>query len=133
MNKTEKITRRSLLRKIAGIISLPMIAFWMKGIDRTKATSARTKITLPNDLSEGITFLDKVIIRKNGKNVKVFSSSCTHLGCKINSEAEDELICPCHGSKFSFDGNPIVGPAVKPLKQLELHKDKKSGEVIVYV
>jgi len=133
MSKTEKITRRNLLRKIAGIVSLPMIAFWMKGIDRTKATSARTKITLPNDLSEGITFLDKVIIRKNGENVKVFSSSCTHLGCKINSEAEDELICPCHGSKFSFDGNPIVGPAVKPLKQLELHKDKKSGEVIVYV
>jgi len=133
MSKAEKITRRSLLRKIAGIISLPMIAFWMKGIDRTKATSARTKIILPDDLSEGITFLDKVIIRKNGKNVKVFSSSCTHLGCKINSEAEDELICPCHGSKFSFDGNPIMGPAVKPLKQLELHKDKKSGEVIVYV
>lgn len=133
MNKTEKITRRSLLRKIAGIVSLPMIAFWMKGIDRTKATSVRTKIILPNDLSEGITFLDKVIIRRNGENVKVFSSSCTHLGCKINSEADDELICPCHGSKFSFNGNPIVGPAVKPLKQLELHKDKKSGEVIVYV
>ncbi len=110
-----------------------MIAFWMRGIDRTKATSARTKIILPNNLSEGITFLDKVIVRKDGENVKVFSSSCTHLGCKINSEAEDELICPCHGSKFSFDGNPTVGPAVKPLKQLELHKDKKSGEVIVYV
>ncbi|VAX21339.1 hypothetical protein MNBD_IGNAVI01-2737 [hydrothermal vent metagenome] len=133
MNKTEKITRRSLLRKIVGIVSLPMIAFWMKGIDRTKATSVRTKIILPNDLSEGITFLDKVIIRRNGENVKVFSSSCTHLGCKINSEADDELICPCHGSKFSFNGNPIVGPAVKPLKLLELHKDKKSGEVIVYV
>ncbi len=133
MDRKEKITRRNLLGKISGILSLPVIAFWMKGIDRTIATSAKTKIVLPNNLSEGITFLDKVIIRKNGENITAFSSSCTHLGCKINSENENELICPCHGSKFSFDGNPLVGPAVKPLKQLEIRKDKKSGEVIVYV
>ena len=133
MNKTEKITRRKLLRKISGLLSLPVIAFWIKGIDQTKATTAKNKIILPSDLSEGITFLDKVIIRKKGENIKVFSSSCTHLGCKINSEIDNKLICPCHGSKFNYDGDPKVGPAVKPLIQLELRKDNKTGEVIVYV
>ena len=133
MSKTEKITRRKLLRKIIGILSLPIIAFWIKGIDRTKAISAKEKIILPNDLSDGITFLDKVIIRKKGEKIQVFSSSCTHLGCKINSEVDNRLICPCHGSKFNFDGDPTVGPAVKPLKQFELRKDNKTGEVIVYV
>ncbi len=133
MKKTEKITRRKLLRRIAGLLSLPAIAFWMKGIDQTKATTAKNRVALPNELSEGITFFDKVIIRKKGEHVRVFSSSCTHLGCKINSEINNELICPCHGSKFSHDGNPTVGPAVKPLTQLELHKDNKTGEVIVYV
>lgn len=133
MNKTEKITRRKLLRKIAGILSLPVVAFWIKGIDQTKATTAENKIILPNDLSEGISFFDKVIIRKAGEDIKVFSSSCTHLGCKINSEIDNKLICPCHGSKFNYDGNPITGPAVKPLTQLEIHKDTNTGEVIVYV
>ena len=133
MSKTEKITRRKLLRKIIGILSLPIIAFWIKGIDRTKAISAKEKIILPNDLSEGITFLDKVIIRKKREKIRVFSSSCTHLGCKINSEVDNRLICPCHGSKFNFDGDPTVGPAVKPLMQFELRKDNKTGEVIVYV
>ena len=133
MSKTEKITRRKLLRKIVGILSLPIIAFWIKGIDRTKAISAKKKIILPNDLSEGITFLDKVIIRKKREKIRVFSSSCTHLGCKINSEVDNRLICPCHGSKFNFDGDPTVGPAVKPLMQFELRKDNKTGEVIVYV
>lgn len=133
MNKTEKITRRKLLRKIAGLLSLPVITFWIKGIDQTKATSTRNKIILPNNLSEGITFLDKIIIRKKSETIKVFSSSCTHLGCKINSEIDNKLICPCHGSKFNYDGNPTVGPAVKPLTQLEIHKDNKTGEVIVYV
>jgi len=133
MSKTEKITRRKLLRKIVGILSLPIIAFWIKGIDRTKAISTKEKIILPNDLSEGITFLDKVIIRKKREKIRVFSSSCTHLGCKINSEVDNRLICPCHGSKFNFDGDPTVGPAVKPLMQFELRKDNKTGEVIVYV
>ena len=68
MSKTEKITRRKLLRKIVGIISLPIIAFWIKGIDRTKAISTKEKLILPNDLSEGITFLEKVIIKKNKVN-----------------------------------------------------------------
>ena len=133
MSKTEKITRRKLLRKIVGILSLPIIAFWIKGIDRTIAISTKEKLILPNDLSEGITFLEKVIIKKKGKKIRVFSSSCTHLGCKINSEVDNRLICPCHGSKFNFDGDPTVGPAVKPLMQFELRKDNKTGEVIVYV
>ena len=133
MNKTEKITRRKLLRKVAGILSLPVIAFWIKGINQIKSTTVKNKIILPSNLSEGITFLDKIIIRKRGKNIKVFSSSCTHLGCKINSELDNKLICPCHGSKFNYDGNPMVGPATKQLTQIELHKDSKTDEVIVYV
>ena len=133
MNKPEKITRRKLLRKIVGLVSLPIVAFWIKGISQIKATTAKSKIIIPNNLSEGITFVDKVIIRKQGESLKVFSSSCTHLGCKIISESDSQLVCPCHGSKFSYDGNPTIGPAVEPLKQLELQKDNKTGEVIVYV
>lgn len=133
MSKIEKLTRRKLLRKIVILLSLPISFLWIKGIDRKIASSTKIKIVLPHDLLEGITFLDKIIILKNREDIKVFSSSCTHLGCKINSEIDNNLICPCHGSKFNHNGLPTVGPAVKPLKQIELQRDKKNGEVIVYV
>jgi glycine/D-amino acid oxidase-like deaminating enzyme/nitrite reductase/ring-hydroxylating ferredoxin subunit len=45
---------------------------------------------------------------------KVFlvSTRCTHLGCEL-SWNQDELSwdCPCHGSRFSYDGRLISGPA----------------------
>ena len=70
------------------------------------------------------------ILRQRG--VKIFSSKCTHLGCKINSSIDSKLVCPCHGSKFNFNGIPENGPATEPLTKLELVKDK-SGELVVYV
>jgi len=133
MNKSEKMTRRKLLRRLGAILSIPISILWIKGIDRTFEVSAKIKIMIPKELAEGITFLDKIIINKNGGYIRVFSSSCSHLGCKIKSEIDNKLICPCHGSKFDYEGKPIVGPAVKQLERIELQRDKKTGEVIVYV
>lgn len=47
---------------------------------------------------------------------KVFaiSTKCPHLGCELHWNA-DELTwdCPCHGSRFDYEGNWIQGPATK--------------------
>lgn len=37
---------------------------------------------------------------------------CTHLGCRTQfNDVEGVLDCPCHGSRFSDDGEPLYGPA----------------------
>ena len=133
MKKLKNISRKKFLKNIAEFFSIPTIYLWIKAVDRKIASMSKTKIILPSELPQGILFIDKIIVNKQGDNIKVFLSTCTHLGCRINSQKDNQLVCPCHGSKFSFEGIPSVGPAANPLVQLEVVNDSKTGEMIVYV
>ncbi|MDO8731227.1 MAG: Rieske (2Fe-2S) protein [Actinomycetota bacterium] len=43
---------------------------------------------------------------------KAFTAICPHQGCLVASVEDNEIICPCHGSRFSAsDGSVINGPA----------------------
>lgn len=47
-------------------------------------------------------------------------TTCTHLGCELSwNVAERSWDCPCHGSRFTCEGDIITGPAVKKLKKIE--------------
>lgn len=50
----------------------------------------------------------------------VVDTTCTHMGCELNwNSAERSWDCPCHGSRFSDEGEVIEGPALHPLTQGE--------------
>ena len=59
---------------------------------------------------------------RQGKNeVEAMWASCTHLGCEVNYEQEqNQWVCPCHGSCYSSEGQPSKGPAVNPLPRAKL-------------
>ncbi len=56
-------------------------------------------------------------------------TTCTHMGCEVNwNSAETSWDCPCHGSRFSNEGDIIEGPAVRPL---EFNKDVNTIEKLI--
>ncbi len=62
---------------------------------------------------------------RNEDGYKVFSSVCTHLGCKVNWEAHrNRFYCPCHKGIFDVQGNVIEGPPPRPLDEFKVEIDK---------
>ncbi|MEG1255899.1 FAD-dependent oxidoreductase [Clostridium sp.] len=58
---------------------------------------------------------EKVGVYKDDKGKRyIVATKCPHLGCQLQWNA-DELSwdCPCHGSRFNYDGSIIDSPATK--------------------
>ncbi len=84
------------------------------------------KIYIPSSNIEHIENGHGGIVEYEGQKVGVYKdkegktfivpTKCTHLGCQLHWNA-DELTwdCPCHGSRFSYKGKVIGGPATKDL------------------
>ena len=49
-------------------------------------------------------------------NIFTVTTKCPHLGCELQWNP-DELSwdCPCHGSRFDYEGNWIESPAIRGL------------------
>ena len=50
----------------------------------------------------------------------IVDTTCSHMGCEVEwNSGERTWDCPCHGSRYSIEGDVIEGPAKNALKQIE--------------
>ena len=57
------------------------------------------------------------LIVADGDEYSAVELTCTHRGCALQVR-RTQLYCPCHGSRFSNDGEVLEGPADRPLLSL---------------
>lgn len=56
------------------------------------------------------------VYRDEQNSLHFVDTECTHMGCTIKwNNDEKSWDCPCHGSRFSYEGKVLNGPANKPL------------------
>ncbi|MER7767773.1 Rieske (2Fe-2S) protein [Kitasatospora sp. NPDC096140] len=57
-----------------------------------------------------------VVTQPTAGQYKAFSAKCTHAGCIVDQVKNQQIQCPCHGSRFGIaDGAVQDGPAPSPL------------------
>lgn len=68
----------------------------------------------------------KVCACRDENGLHELQHRCTHMGCPLKwNSAENTWDCPCHGSRFSSNGEVINGPAGKNLPHIRNKRNKK--------
>lgn len=113
----KKIKRKQFFRILINLVLLVFVVAIAK-LSQLHQQFTRTKVYTinRNTLNEGFNFFDHFIVLVDSGKINVFSSKCTHLGCRINKSEGQELVCPCHGSHYNKNGEPVQGPAPRALE-----------------
>lgn len=72
----------------------------------------------------------RVALVRDADGIVAVSLVCTHLGCTL-TVTPDDLVCPCHGSRFDRTGVVLVGPATRPLERLPVRQVADRVEVFL--
>lgn len=58
------------------------------------------------------------VFKDGGGRLHWVDTTCPHMGCELAwNSAEHSWDCPCHGSRFTCEGDILEGPAQKPLRR----------------
>lgn len=94
----------------------------LRGLARAYTPLPRESSSIPVARGEGR------IVRYEGRRVGAYrdekgelflvSPRCTHMGCLLQWNPDEKTWdCPCHGSRFGYDGRVLDNPALLPLER----------------
>lgn len=127
-----KLNRKDFIKGMMYIMLLPFLLLLNRMVkDHKRFGSANKVLRLSNIIPAGLSISNEIILFKTDQELKIYSSRCTHLGCKINQIEGNVIICPCHGSRYNTEGKPIKGPSIKRLQELDFELDSESNEIVI--
>ncbi len=126
--ETDNYTRRTFIK---ALIAIPVVAMslWRFLQPPKRSVNAIVRVPRTRIPHEGALVLpeERIAVIQREETVTGISLVCTHLGCTVTM-TPDEMICPCHGSRFTRDGRVIKGPAERALSKVTVTGD---GEDVV--
>jgi Rieske Fe-S protein len=107
-------TRRSAWWPAAALDDLP----------DNEPTPIAIRVTREDGYSQAVERQVVFLVKTGASQVTALSSTCTHLGCRVSWNADDQTLkCPCHGGVFDRDGAVKSGPPPAPLAKLPTRLD----------
>jgi Rieske Fe-S protein len=129
----DEVTRREFARYLvvgAGAIAVGNIGLAAWTQLRSINTGSPTAIVALDAVPIGSTYLfdypgdadPAILLRLADQEVVAFSQKCTHLGCVVYHQAdENRWHCPCHEGNFdTVTGDVISGPPTRPLGRIDV-------------
>ncbi|MDK1027353.1 MAG: Rieske (2Fe-2S) protein [Actinomycetota bacterium] len=127
----EDFTRREFVRYLAvasGAFAATNIGIAAWASTRNFDTGEPRPIVAVDKIPENGSYLFRyptkddpaILVRLSNGDLHAFSQKCTHLGCVVIFERdEEELYCPCHKGFFdASDGRATAGPPIRPLGRI---------------
>lgn len=138
MKEWKEVPRRSLLTWVSSValfgsaVISALANFVFLKPRATYGAPSRFSIGRPDQFPSGSRIAieqRRICVAREGNQVAVISTTCTHLGC-IVGVSDTGFACPCHGSRYDQDGNVTGGPAPKALPWYQV-KLAPNGELEV--
>ncbi|HXG00301.1 MAG TPA: ubiquinol-cytochrome c reductase iron-sulfur subunit [Bacteroidota bacterium] len=97
------------------------------GLPTLQATVSNNTVTLTVDATSPLAAVGSAaLVQYSGGALLVAHTStdtfialtaiCTHQGCTITGYQNGQYVCPCHGSRYTTNGQVVQGPAQIPLR-----------------
>lgn len=120
--------RQALRRTLAIAIGLPLAGLLAAMLRREKSRRSPAAVRIPPDVAPGLSVVESAIVYRDGSAApRAYLAHCTHLGCRLDRIVGDEVVCPCHGSRYRADGTVAAGPATRSLAAMQVEPDPASG------
>ncbi|MEP6594691.1 MAG: FAD-dependent oxidoreductase [Ginsengibacter sp.] len=130
-SKYEKLFNPARIKPVAGFTNFVKESADVVGILAGQWFSS-SKIKEVTELAKGEARVVKyeghsiALFKDDDGNLHAVNPACTHIKCIVEwNTAEKTWDCPCHGSRFSVDGEMFTAPARKNLEKIELGEIKE--------
>ena len=99
-----------------GVCSIYPVSRYLRSKENTLAVANIASSEMPLRINWQRLGQTRFWLRQGNDEMEAIWASCTHLGCEVSYDLQrDQWLCPCHGSLYNGDGQPVQGPAVSPL------------------